>query len=87
MARKDSHPISALGREIITQCLENSHADLGQRIVTRMYEKRPDYQRFISCIGKDKLPEIASRLKEFVEIVVDKVSPFFIRNFFAMIFD
>ncbi|KAH7707321.1 Protein GLB-20, partial [Aphelenchoides avenae] len=65
-----NHPITPSGREIIQYCFESAHNDLGHRICTRLYEKRPDYQRFIQTMGKDKWPQMTNNLKCFLENVV-----------------
>uniref|UniRef100_A0A0N5BFH9 GLOBIN domain-containing protein n=1 Tax=Strongyloides papillosus TaxID=174720 RepID=A0A0N5BFH9_STREA len=68
--KKDAHPVSNLGREIIISCFENPHADLGQRVIGRLYEKRIDYQKFIISFGKQNMRVLADQLKLLMENVV-----------------
>lgn len=44
---RGTHPISSQGREIIQACFGNHHNEIGYRICMRVFEKRPDYRRFI----------------------------------------
>uniref|UniRef100_A0A915DL84 Globin family profile domain-containing protein n=1 Tax=Ditylenchus dipsaci TaxID=166011 RepID=A0A915DL84_9BILA len=67
------HPISAIGREIIQFCFENAHPDLGFRICNRVFDKRPDYQRFVHQLGKEKWLLMTQSLKEFLDKVVAKI--------------
>ncbi|CAD5233756.1 unnamed protein product [Bursaphelenchus xylophilus] len=68
-----THPLSPSGREIVRTCFENPHLDLGNRICSRVFERRPDFQRFIANIGKDKWPLITNNLQNYLEEVVVNV--------------
>lgn len=68
--RKDSHPISAQGREIITQCFENPHSEFANKVVQRIFEKREDYQKYIMNLGKERSSIVNNRLKQLVEDIV-----------------
>ncbi|VDM44875.1 unnamed protein product [Toxocara canis] len=72
--RKDpQHPISPQGRDIIVNCFENSHADIGNRICMRVFERRSDYQRFILALGKEKWSWVTNTLRDFIEEVVLRI--------------
>ncbi|CAD5229887.1 unnamed protein product [Bursaphelenchus okinawaensis] len=65
-----THPLSPNHREILRTCFENPHLDLGNRICSRVFERRPDYQKFIANVGKDKWPLITTNLQNYLEEVV-----------------
>uniref|UniRef100_A0A0N4ZJ71 GLOBIN domain-containing protein n=1 Tax=Parastrongyloides trichosuri TaxID=131310 RepID=A0A0N4ZJ71_PARTI len=69
-SKKDSHPVSISGREIIISCFDNPHGDLGQRVIGRLYEKRIDYQKFIFSFGKHNMRLLGEQLKTLMENVV-----------------
>uniref|UniRef100_A0A0K0DYJ9 GLOBIN domain-containing protein n=1 Tax=Strongyloides stercoralis TaxID=6248 RepID=A0A0K0DYJ9_STRER len=53
-SKKDLHPVS----------------NLGQRVIGRLYEKRMDYQKFITSFGKQNMRILADQLKLLMENVV-----------------
>ncbi|CEF68953.1 Globin-like domain and Globin, structural domain-containing protein [Strongyloides ratti] len=72
-SKKDLHPVSNLGKEIIISCFENPHGDLGQRVIGRLYEKRIDYQKFIITFGRQNMRVLADQLKLLMENVVENL--------------
>jgi hypothetical protein len=46
----------------------------GVRICSRLLEKRPDFRNFVYTMGKERWLQMTSRLKEFLETVVRRVS-------------
>ncbi|CAG9537058.1 unnamed protein product [Cercopithifilaria johnstoni] len=70
---RGTHPISSQGREIIQACFVNQHSEIGYRICMRVFEKRPDYQRFVYAIGKEKWLNASYELRDYLNNVVSKV--------------
>ncbi|KAM3727731.1 Uncharacterized protein ACO02O_04367 [Dirofilaria immitis] len=70
---RGTHPISSQGREIIQACFSNHHNEIGYRIYMRVFEKRPDYQRFVFALGKEKWLSISNELRDYLDNVVSKV--------------
>lgn len=48
------HPVLPTAREICRSCFENPHNDFGNRVLSRVYEKRQDFQKFVNTVGKEK---------------------------------
>ncbi|KAK0404489.1 hypothetical protein QR680_017475 [Steinernema hermaphroditum] len=69
-----NHPISASGREIVRSCFDNPHADLANRVVSRLFEKRDDYRSFIRTLVK-QMPSstVTNNLSEYLESVVENL--------------
>ncbi|OZC09344.1 globin [Onchocerca flexuosa] len=70
---RGTHPISSQGREIIQACFSNHHNEIGYRIFMRVFEKRPDYQRFVHALGKEKWLNSSTELRDYLNNVVSKV--------------
>ncbi|KAF1749264.1 hypothetical protein GCK72_025731 [Caenorhabditis remanei] len=68
--KKDNHPISAQGRDIISQCFDNPHSEFANKVVQRIFEKREDYQKYIMNLGKERSVIVNNRLKQLVEDIV-----------------
>ncbi|KAI6175193.1 hypothetical protein M3Y99_01985600 [Aphelenchoides fujianensis] len=68
-----SHPIMPAAREICRAAFENPHNDFGNRVLSRVFEKRTDFQAFIDRIGRDKWPRITGNLQNFVEEIVANI--------------
>lgn len=79
--RKDFHPISVQGREIISQCFDNPHSEFANKVVQRIFEKREDYQKYIMNLGKERSVIVNNRLKQLVEDIVAHIhDPEYIEN-------
>jgi hypothetical protein len=74
-----SHPLLPVTRELCRSTFENPHIDFGNRVLSRVYEKRPDFQRYINAVGKEKWQLITNNFQNFIEDVVSNVS--WIRNY------
>ncbi|VDK84760.1 unnamed protein product [Onchocerca ochengi] len=70
---RGTHPISSQGREIIQACFSNHHNEIGYRIFMRVFEKRPDYQRFVHALGREKWLSSSTELRDYLNNVVSKV--------------
>uniref|UniRef100_A0A1I7V3N3 GLOBIN domain-containing protein n=1 Tax=Caenorhabditis tropicalis TaxID=1561998 RepID=A0A1I7V3N3_9PELO len=68
--KKDNHPISTQGRDIISQCFDNPHSEFANKVVQRIFEKREDYQKYIMSLGKERSVIVNNRLKQLVEDIV-----------------
>jgi hypothetical protein len=68
-----SHPILPSAREICRSCFENPHLDFGNRVLSRVYEKRPDFQKFVQNVGKEKWPLLTNMFQNFVEEVISSI--------------
>ncbi|KAI6173697.1 hypothetical protein M3Y98_01109700 [Aphelenchoides besseyi] len=68
-----THPILPTAREICRSCFENPHNDLGNRVLSRVFEKRLDFQAFITKVGKDRWPLITNNLQNFVDEIVTNI--------------
>ncbi|PIC21258.1 hypothetical protein B9Z55_026161 [Caenorhabditis nigoni] len=68
--KKESHPITAQCREIISQCFDNPHSEFANKVVQRIFEKREDYQKYIMNLGKERSVIVNNRLKILVEDIV-----------------
>ncbi|CAI2358089.1 unnamed protein product [Caenorhabditis sp. 36 PRJEB53466] len=68
--KKDSHPISSQGRDIISQCFDNPHSEFANKVVQRISEKREDYQKYFMNLGKERSSIVNNRLKSMVEEIV-----------------
>uniref|UniRef100_A0A915PD90 Globin family profile domain-containing protein n=1 Tax=Setaria digitata TaxID=48799 RepID=A0A915PD90_9BILA len=71
---REVHPVSSQGREIIQSCFGNHHNEIGYRICMRVFEKRPDYQRFVHALGKERWLISSTELRDYLNNVVSKVS-------------
>uniref|UniRef100_A0A0R3RZQ9 GLOBIN domain-containing protein n=1 Tax=Elaeophora elaphi TaxID=1147741 RepID=A0A0R3RZQ9_9BILA len=71
---RGAHPVSSQGREIIQACFSKRHSEIGYRICMRVFEKRPDYQRFVHALGRAKWLNSSAELRDYLDIVVSKVS-------------
>lgn len=68
-----SHPILPAAREICRSCFENPHLDFGNRVLSRVYEKRPDFQKFVQSVGKDKWPMLTNNFQNYIEEVINNI--------------
>lgn len=69
-----SHPLLPVAREVCRSCFENPHMDFGNRVLSRVYEKRPDFQKFVLSVGKEKWPLMTNNFQNFIEEIVNNVS-------------
>ncbi|KAL3990010.1 hypothetical protein ACH3XW_29945 [Acanthocheilonema viteae] len=70
---RGTHPITSQGREIIQACFSNHHNEIGYRICMRVFEKRPDYQRYVYALGKERWLNTSAELRDYLNNVVSKV--------------
>jgi hypothetical protein len=47
--------------------------DFGNRVLSRVYEKRPDYQKFVQAVGKEKWPMMTNNFQNFVEEIINSI--------------
>ncbi|VDN22211.1 unnamed protein product [Cylicostephanus goldi] len=43
------------------------------KVLQRIFEKRPDYQKYVYALGKERAYQMSVRLKDLVEEVVAKI--------------
>ncbi|CAD5215466.1 unnamed protein product [Bursaphelenchus okinawaensis] len=71
---KEKSFLSSSQKEILKYSMTNAKEDLGQRIFTRVMDKRDDFRNFVEGLSKEERRELTDRLREFLINVVDNVN-------------
>lgn len=71
LSKKNSHAgISNSSQSIINFCIENAKGDIATRVISRMVNKRDDFNMFISNLTPKQYAEFVGSLREYFTLVV-----------------
>ena len=66
--------VTGVQRDIVRTSFDNPHSDLGNRVLTRVSEKRPEFARYIRALGPERRMLEGEGLTHFLDECVASVS-------------